>query len=108
MNAIPLWIVCFGLGAGDALLTGLVGVVFGGLFFVLCLPLVIRGDRRSALSGLLTGFGGTWLALLGVQASTGGELANSTPWIALGAVPLVLGLALLIARRSRHAHPATL
>jgi len=69
MNPLALWIVCFVLGAGDALLTGLLGVIFGGIFFVLALPLAVRGDRASAMSGLLLGFGATWLALMGRQSS---------------------------------------
>jgi hypothetical protein len=92
MNPTRLWLWSFVLGAGNALLTGLAGVIFGGLFFALALPLAIRGDRWVVLSGLLTGFGGTWLVLLDREASSGGELDDASAWVALGVVAFVLGL----------------
>ena len=98
MNPLALWIVCFVLGAGDALLTGFLGVIFGGIFFVLALPLAVRGDRASALSGLLLGFGTVWLAMMARQFATGGHLDDPTPWLALGIVPLALGLLVALVR----------
>lgn len=106
VNPLLLWIVCFVLGAGDALVTGLLGVVFGGIFFVLTLPLAIRGDRASALSGLLLGFGATWLALMARQSATGGQLDDPAPWIALGIIPLALGLLLALVRMARNGRTA--
>lgn len=107
MNPLALWIVCLVLGAGDALLTGLFGgVIFGGILFVLALPLAVRGDRASALSGLLLGFGATWLALMARQSATGGRLDDPGPWLALGIVPFALGLLLALARIGRHGRAA--
>lgn len=106
MNALALWIVCFVLGAGDALLTGLLGVIFGAIFFVLALPLALRGDRASAVSGLLLGFGATWLALMARQAATGGHLDDPAPWLTLGIVPLAFGLLVALGRIARHGRTA--
>lgn len=106
MNPLALWIVCFVFGAGDALLAGLLGVIFGGIFFVLALPLALRGDRASAVSGLLLGFGATWLALMARQAATGGHLDDPAPWLDLGVVPLALGLLVALGRIARHGRTA--
>ena len=106
MNPLALWIVCFVLGAGDALLTGFLGLIFGGIFFMLALPLAVRGDRASAMSGLLLGFGATWLALMGRQSATGGQLDDAAPWVALGIVAFVLGLLVALVRIVRHGRTA--
>jgi hypothetical protein len=95
VSPITLWIATFVLGGGDALLTGVAGVIFGGLFFVLSLPLAVRANRWAVLSGLLTGFGSTWLFLLARASATGGQLDNAAAWTALGVIPLALGLVLL-------------
>lgn len=95
MRPVPQWIATFVLGGAGALLTGVLGVFFGGLFAVLTLALAIRGDRWAVLSGLLTGFGATWLFLLARASASGGQLDDTGPWIVLGVVPLVLGLVLL-------------
>jgi len=92
MNSTRLWIAMFGLGAANALLTGLAGVIFGALFFVLAILLAIRGDRRAVVSGFLTGFGAAWLVLLNREAASGGQLDGASAWVALGVVALVLGL----------------
>jgi uncharacterized membrane protein YfcA len=107
MNPIALWIVWFVLGAGNALLTGLLGVGAGGVFFVLAL-LAVRGDRAAALSGLLLGFGATWLAGLARQMATGGHLDDPAPWLALGIVPLALGGLLGVLRLARWSRTALL
>ncbi len=96
MNPTRVWQLCFVLGAGDALLTGLAGVIFGGLFLALALPLAIRGDRWAVLSGLLSGLGATWLVLLDREAGSGGQLDDASAWVALGVVAFVLGLILVI------------
>lgn len=106
MKPLALWIVCFVLGAGDALLFGIGGVIFGGIFFVLALPLSFRGDRASVLSGLLVGFGATWLTLMANQFATGGQLDDPVPWLALGIVPSVLGVLLALVRIVRHSRTA--
>ena len=95
MKPIPLWIVTFVLGAAGALLTGVLGVFVGGLFAALTLALAISGDRWAVVSGLLTGFGATWLVLLARASGPGGQLDDAAPWIVLGAVPLAFGLVFL-------------
>lgn len=102
MSPITLWIATFVLGGGGALLTGVGGVLFGGLFFVLALLLAIRGDRLAVLSGLLAGFGSTWLVLLVRASASGGELDDAAAWVALGVIPLALGLVLVAIRIARH------
>jgi 4-hydroxybenzoate polyprenyltransferase len=102
VKPLALWIVCLVLGAGDALLFGIGGVIFGGLMFVLALLLAIRGDPASALSGLLLGFGAMWLALMAQQSATGGQLDDPAPWLALGIVPSALGFVLALARIAGH------
>jgi hypothetical protein len=91
MRPVPLWIVTFVLGGAGALLTGLFGVFLGGLFVVLGLALAV-GHRWVVISGLLTGFGATWLVLLASASTSGGQLDNAGAWTALGVIPLALGL----------------
>jgi hypothetical protein len=88
MNPIAQWIVWFGLGVGNALLTGIGGVMVVVILLVLAVRLAFRGDPLAASSGLFAGFGMTWLALMARQASTGGRLEDAGPWLALGIVPL--------------------
>lgn len=91
MNPIAQWIVWFGLGAANALLFGIGGVILVVVLLVLAVRVAIRGDTMSAVSGLLVGFGMLWLALMGRQAATGGRLDDAGPWLALGIVPIALG-----------------
>lgn len=98
MKPRALWIGCFALGAYNALLFGIGGVLFAALSFLFALPLVIRGDRASALSGLLLGFGATWLALMTAQSNAGGRLDDPAPWLGLGIVPGAIGLLLALGR----------
>jgi hypothetical protein len=58
-----------------------------------------------ALSGLLTGFGGLWTYLEVRVFTSGGMQDNGTFWLAVGLVPLVIGLTVLalVARRDRSA-----
>lgn len=72
MNPIAQWIVWFGLGAANALLFGIGGVIIAVVLGVLAVRAATRGDPMSGLSGLLIGFGTTWLALIERQASTVG------------------------------------
>ena len=98
MKPLALFLTCFWLGAGDAILTGILGLMFGAFFFLAALPLASRSERSTALAGLLIGFGATWLALLERQAASGGQLDGPAPWFALGVAPLLVGLALLAIR----------
>lgn len=109
MRPLALFGVALALGAADALLTGLLGVIAGGAFFVLALPLARKGDIGAALAGLLGGFGAVWLALMARQTVTGGRLDDPVPWLVLGAVPLILGVAIGAVRlaTSRRAPPSS-
>ena len=93
MNPGLLWVTTAILGLAASLLVGAGGVI-GFLFVILSLPLVLRRPRLVALSGFLSGFGGTWLLLMGRQFASGGMLDNAAVWLAVGIVPLIIGLAL--------------
>ncbi len=100
MSRWLLWITTAVLGAAATLMTSF-GLLAAILFLLLAVPLVIRGDRLVALSGLLTGFGGFWSLLMARQLSSGGTLDNATFWIAVGVVPLAIGLTLLVGTVAR-------
>lgn len=91
MSPIAQWIVWFGLGAANALLFGIGGVILAVVLLVLAVRVASRGDTVSALSSLFVGFGTTWLALMARQAASGGHLVDAGPWLALGIVPVALG-----------------
>jgi hypothetical protein len=105
MKPLALWVVGLVVGAGDAVLTGLLGVGAGAIFCVLAV-LAVRQERFAALSGLLLGFGATWLAGMARQTMTGGRLEDPAPWLALGIVPLALGLLMALVRIARHGRTA--
>ena len=80
-----------------ALLSGSLGLGAAAITVLLALPLILRGDPLVALSGLLIGFGGLWLALLARQVASGGTSSDIDGWILVGAAPLLIGvLALLL------------
>ncbi len=110
MNPLLLWITTAVLGAAASLLSGSFGLLVTLLFLLLAIPLILRGDRVVALSGLLTGFGALWSVLMAGQFASGATTDNANFWIAVGAVPLVLGCALivLIAARSIRSRTAAL
>jgi hypothetical protein len=95
MNPVLLWVTTVVLGLAASLLVGIGGVI-GFAFIVLAAPLVLRGHRAVALSGLLTGFGGSWLFMMERQFASGGRLDNADVWWAVGLVPFVIGVALII------------
>ena len=92
MTPIAQWIVWFGLGAANALLFGIGGVILVVVLLALAVRVAMRGDTMSVVSGLLVGFGTTWLALMRRQAATGGRLDDPGPWLAIGIVPVTLGV----------------
>jgi len=96
INPVLLWVTTFVLGLAASLLVG-IGGWLGILFVVLAAPLVFRGSRLVALSGLLTGFGGSWLFWMERQFASGGRLDNADFWWAVGIVPFVIGVALAVA-----------
>jgi len=104
MNSRLLWVTTAVLGALATLMTSF-GLLATILFVLLTVPLILRGDRVVALSGLLTGFGAMWSFLIARQSASAGSTDNLGLWVAVGVVPLVLGCALivLIATRSRGA-----
>jgi len=104
MKLLGMRVVGLVFGAGIALLTGLLGVGVGAILFVVAV-LIVRRERFAAWSGLLLGFGATWLAVLARQATSGGHLEDSTPWLALGIVPLAVGLLMALVRLVRHGQP---
>ena len=83
--------------------------VFGPLGAVitllLAIPVIVRRPHLVALSGLLTGFGGLWTYLLVRVFTSRGIQEDGTFWLAVGLVPLVVGLTVLafVARRDRSA-----
>jgi hypothetical protein len=95
MRPVPQWIVFFVLGGAGAMLMGVLGLIFGGLFVALALVPAVRGDRLAVISGVLTGFGATWLVLLARASGSGGQLDDSGAWTVLGVVPFAFGLAFL-------------
>ena len=94
MNPFLLWVTTAVLGMAATILTsfGLLGVL---VFLALMAPLILRGDRMVALSGVLVGFGGFWPFLMARQTATGGTIDNAGFWTALGVVPLAIGTVLL-------------
>ena len=52
MKPRALWIGCFALGAYNALLFGIGGVLFAALSFLFALPLVIRGRSSLRVVGI--------------------------------------------------------
>jgi hypothetical protein len=102
MDRPLLWLTMAVLGLVVALLWGVGGPFIAGIFGLLTLPLILRADRFVAVSGLAIGFGVIWLVLLARQAVTGGSLDNAEAWVAVGAIPLAIGilaLAVVLSRR---------
>lgn len=96
MHALLLWVTTVVLGLAASLLIG-VGGVIGFAFVVLAVPLLLRGPRLVGLSGLLTGFGASWLCWMQRQFASGGRLDSADFWLAVGIVPLVIGVTITVA-----------
>lgn len=90
-----------------AMVTASFGVGAAAIALVLAAPLIVRGDRLIAVSGILAGFGGLWLALLGWQFASGGVLDAAQQWILVGAVPLTIGIIALGLRMARYLRSTT-
>jgi hypothetical protein len=101
MHPLLLWAISAGFGMAAALVTGSLGLGAAFVAIVLALPLIIRGDSLAALSGLLIGFGGLWLALLTLQGATGATTSQLEGWIMVGAAPLTIGLLASVLRFAR-------
>jgi hypothetical protein len=58
--------------------------------------LLLKGDRRTAISGPLTGFGGAWLLWTRLQDQSATTTDAVGGWVvAFGLLPFVIGLALV-------------
>lgn len=101
MHPLLLWAVCTGLGMAAALMSGSFGLGAALVAVVLAMPLVLRGDSLAAVSGLLIGFGGLWLALLWWQGATGATTSQLEGWLIVGAAPLAIGLIAAVLRLAR-------
>jgi hypothetical protein len=99
MTPVRIFFVTAALGLALSLLIGLLGFLIGGLFLFAMIPLFGRG-RWAAVAGSLLGFGAGWTLLVALQLGRAGASGNDPLWLAVGFVPLVLGLtvtALLVA-----------
>jgi hypothetical protein len=76
-----------GIGGGPAIIPILTVAVI----------VMVKADRLIAVSGLMIGFGGSWLSLLALQL-TSGTLESGIEWVAVavGIVPLAVGSMLVI------------
>lgn len=101
VNPMLLWLTSAVLGMAVALLTGSFGLGAALIALVLAMPLVLRGDRLVALSGLLIGFGGLWSLLLASQIASGGHTSDPGRWIFAGVATLGFGSVLLALRLAR-------
>ena len=94
LNAGRVWLGGFGVGCTAMFLT-----VLGPLAMLLAVligsPLLLREPRVLAISGLLTGFGGLWTLLLVRLLLSGASQDNAAFWLAVGVVPLAVGLGVL-------------
>ena len=104
MDRRLLWITTAALGAAATLMTSF-GLIAALVFLLLVVPLVLRGDRVVALSGLLTGFGALWSLLMARQLDSGGTTDNAAFWVVVGVVPLVIGCALVVLIATRPTRP---
>ena len=84
-----------------ATVTAILGVGACVIALVLTIPLILRGDRLVAISGICIGFGGLWLAALAGQFASGSVLDAAQMWILIGAVPLAVGILALGVRITR-------
>jgi hypothetical protein len=95
MNRQNLWLLGAALGIATVLASALMFLmaVAVALFVV---PLARRPGGLAAVSGELTAFGALWFVLIAQESASGGTLDNATFWAAVGVVPLLVGVALLI------------
>src|SRR5664280_181681 len=95
MSRQSLWLLGAALGIATVLASALMFLVavIVALFIV---PLARRPGGLAAVSGELTAFGALWFALIAQESAAGGTLDNATFWAAVGVVPLLIGVALLI------------
>jgi hypothetical protein len=111
-RARSAWIAGLAVGAAGGFLALELPTVGYVLLLLFAFPAAIVGPRAAAIGGLLTGFGGVWLLLLGRVAlecrAPDGEIGCSAPgiepWLAFGAAVIAIGIALtIVAVRARAA-----
>jgi hypothetical protein len=102
MSKATLWILGVLLGLVIVLATAL--TLFVALAVALALlPLARQPNGRAAVSGALISFGALWIFLISAESSSGGTLDNANFWLAVGLLPLALGLILLAWMVTSHA-----
>ena len=90
-----LWLLGAALGIATVLASALMFLAAVAVA-LLIVPLARQPGGLAALSGELTAFGALWSALVARQSASGGALDNMAVWAAVGAVPLLIGVALLV------------
>lgn len=98
MDRLLLWITTALLGVAAVFMTSFLGPAAFPLLTVAVI-VIVRVDRLIAVSGLMIGFGGSWLVLLARQLISGAAL-EGTVWVA-GIVPLAIGTLALVVSLSR-------
>ncbi len=96
MTARATWLFGAVAGATAGLGTALAGTLPALVAILSLMWAVTRPQRLAALSGVLIGFGGVWLALLSnvaVRCQAGCAAPGIGGWIAIAAVMSALGLA---------------
>lgn len=95
-----------GLGLGAAqLIFGYLGMIPGGLYLLVLILVLARGGRW-VLAGALVGFGGILTGLVLTQFDRGGAATDSRLWLAVGAIPLVVGIGIVALSVLRIRHPS--
>lgn len=94
------WVSGSAVGAVAALLTGF-GLMSTLPLLTVALIVMVKEQRLVAVSGLMIGFGGSWLLLLANQLSSGGTLEHATSWVIVGIVPVAIGLVALVPATTR-------
>ena len=108
MSRQNLWLLGAALGIAAVLASALM-FLLAGVVALFIVPLARKPGGLAAVSGELTAFGALRLALMARESASGGTLDNATFWAALGVVPLLIGVVLLIwvlavpGRQSNHA-----
>jgi hypothetical protein len=96
------WLPGFVVGVAAGFATLEIPTLGWLLVFVFAVPVLIRGPRRAAIGGLLTGLGFVWEMLLGRVALTcrgGCGAPDLGSWLAVGGVMLASGLLLTLLAR---------
>ena len=70
--------------------------MIGGLFLFAMIPLFGHGRWAADPPACRVGFGIGWTILVGLQVGRGGTGGNDPVWVAVGVVPLVIGLAVAL------------